>query len=99
MHPYTTTPFGKKGAPQASADAVTDGAPQLCTPSCRGWAMPVAAESASFGCASRFRRPLRPAVNGGSTSRSPVNGADGVSSPVHGALACRLVLEHGPSRG
>jgi hypothetical protein len=50
-------------------------------------------------CASRSRRPIRPAVNGGATSQSPVNGAEGVFSPVHGALACRPVLEHGPSRG
>ena len=33
------------------------------------------------GCASRFRQPIRPAVNGGSTSRSPVNGATRVFQP------------------
>ena len=36
---------------------------------------------ATTGCASRFRQPIRPAVNGGSTSRGPVNGATRVFQP------------------
>ena len=50
-----------------------------------------------IGCASRFRQPIRPAVNGGSTSRSPVNGATRYFSPVHRAFACRPAVDGGPA--